>query len=80
MGMNKPCFLVLEDGTAYAGEAFGAIPPLVEDLSLEHQIPFGEVVFNTGMSGYVEIATDPSYTGQMVVMTYPHIGNYGVDL
>lgn len=80
MDMNKPCFLVLEDGTAYAGEAFGTLPPLVEDLSLKHQIPFGEVVFNTGMSGYVEIATDPSYTGQMVVMTYPHIGNYGVDL
>ncbi len=60
--------LVLEDGTAFAGEAFGAHG--------ESGI-LGEVVFNTGMTGYQEVLTDPSYAGQIVVMTYPLIGNYG---
>lgn len=60
--------LVLEDGRVFVGEAFGA---RVERI--------GEVVFNTAMSGYQEILTDPSYTGQMVCMTYPHIGNTGVN-
>jgi carbamoyl-phosphate synthase small subunit len=60
--------LVLEDGTAYAGEAFGATADTI-----------GEVVFNTSLTGYQEIATDPSYRFQIVVMTYPHIGNYGVE-
>lgn len=60
--------LVLEDGRIFAGESFGA---RVESV--------GEVVFNTAMSGYQEILTDPSYTGQMVCMTYPHIGNTGVN-
>ncbi|MEW8979796.1 MAG: carbamoyl phosphate synthase small subunit [Symbiobacterium sp.] len=60
-------FLVLEDGTLFAGEGFGA--PAVRA---------GEVVFNTGMTGYQEVVTDPSYYGQIVVMTYPLIGNYGV--
>ena len=59
--------LVLEDSTVYEGEAFG---------STENAI--GEVVFNTSLTGYQEIATDPSYRFQIVVMTYPHIGNYGV--
>ena len=59
--------LVLEDGTEMRGEAFGA-PGLVA----------GEVVFNTGMTGYVETLTDPSYRGQILVMTYPLVGNYGV--
>ncbi len=60
--------LVLEDGTVFRGRSFG--------VSGEQA---GEVVFNTGMTGYQEILTDPSYRGQMVVMTYPHIGNTGVN-
>lgn len=60
--------LVLEDGTAFRGRSFGAPGEQV-----------GEVVFNTGMTGYQEILTDPSYQGQMVVMTYPHIGNTGIN-
>jgi len=59
--------LVLEDGTEMRGEAFGACRPVA-----------GEVVFNTGMTGYVETLTDPSYRGQILVMTYPLVGNYGV--
>lgn len=58
--------LALEDGTVYTGRAFGAAG---EKL--------GEVVFNTSMTGYQEVLTDPSYTGQIVTMTYPLIGNYG---
>jgi carbamoyl-phosphate synthase small subunit len=60
--------LVLEDGTVYEGESFGAAANAI-----------GEVVFNTSLTGYQEIATDPSYRFQIVVMTYPHIGNYGVE-
>jgi carbamoyl-phosphate synthase small subunit len=60
--------LVLEDGTVYDGESFGATAETI-----------GEVVFNTSLTGYQEIATDPSYRFQIVVMTYPHIGNYGVE-
>src|ERR1700689_5250862 len=59
--------LYLEDGTVYEGESFGA----KKNMS-------GEVVFNTGMTGYVESLTDPSYAGQILVCTYPLIGNYGV--
>ncbi|MCL4532467.1 MAG: glutamine-hydrolyzing carbamoyl-phosphate synthase small subunit [Actinobacteria bacterium] len=65
--MNKPGLLVLEDGAVFRGYSFGA--PV--DAG-------GEVVFNTSMTGYQEVATDPSYHGQMVVFTYPLIGNYGV--
>lgn len=61
--------VVLEDGTVFKGEAFGA----VKDRT------FGEIVFNTSISGYQEIITDPSYKGQIVTMTYPLIGNYGVN-
>ena len=60
--------LALSDGTVYSGTAFGA----------EGEV-FGEVVFNTGMTGYQEILTDPSYQGQIVAMTYPEIGNVGVN-
>jgi carbamoyl-phosphate synthase small subunit len=60
--------LILEDGTVYEGESFG---------STENAL--GEVVFNTSLTGYQEIATDPSYRFQIVTMTYPHIGNYGVE-
>jgi carbamoyl-phosphate synthase small subunit len=60
--------LLLEDGKIFHGESFGAGGTAV-----------GEVVFNTGMTGYQEILTDPSYKGQMVTMTYPHIGNTGIN-
>ena len=60
--------LALEDGTVYVGESFGA----------EGEVD-GEVCFNTSMTGYQEILTDPSYRGQIVTMTYPEIGNYGVN-
>lgn len=60
--------LVLEDGTVFEGRSFGA-PGTV----------WGEVVFNTGMTGYQEVLTDPSYCGQIVTMTYPLIGNYGIN-
>ena len=74
-------YLVLEDGTLFRGSAFGAIPPKASMLGKE-ELPVkfsGEIVFNTGMTGYHEILTDPSYTGQMITMTYPHAGNYGDD-
>ena len=61
--------LALEDGRIFSGRGFGA--------SSER---FGEVVFNTSLSGYQEILTDPSYSGQIVILTYPHIGNYGTNL
>ena len=62
-----PAILVLENGSVYRGTAFGHTGEAT-----------GEVVFNTSLTGYQEILTDPSYTGQMVVMTYPLIGNYGI--
>ena len=68
MNLSKKAILVLEDGRTFRGESFGA-----EGES------FGEMVFNTSMSGYQEILTDPSYAGQIVCMTYPLIGNYGVN-
>ncbi|MFQ5788868.1 MAG: glutamine-hydrolyzing carbamoyl-phosphate synthase small subunit [Acidobacteriota bacterium] len=61
-------FLVLEDGRWFAGTPFGALGEAA-----------GEIVFNTGLTGYQEILTDPSYSGQIVTLTYPHIGNYGVN-
>ena len=61
-------FLLLEDGTVFEGNSFG----------MEGKV-IGEVVFNTGMTGYQEVLTDPSYCGQIVCMTYPLIGNYGVN-
>ena len=66
--MPSPAKLALSDGTVFTGTAFGA----------EGEV-FGEVVFNTSMTGYQEILTDPSYCGQIVTMTYPLIGNYGVN-
>ncbi len=66
---KPPAVLALEDGTVYYGYAFGHAGRTV-----------GEVVFNTSMTGYQEILTDPSYHGQIVTMTYPHIGNYGVSV
>ncbi|MBI5039336.1 MAG: glutamine-hydrolyzing carbamoyl-phosphate synthase small subunit [Nitrospirae bacterium] len=64
----KTAILALADGTVFDGYSFGAEGEAV-----------GEVVFNTSMTGYQEILTDPSYKGQIVTMTYPHIGNYGVN-
>ena len=66
--MTKRAILVLEDGSVYEGFTFGA------DVDA-----FGEVVFNTSMTGYQEMLTDPSYAGQIVVPTYPLIGNYGTN-
>ena len=66
--MAKTAYLALEDGSVYEGEAFGA-----------EASAYGEVVFNTGMTGYQEMLTDPSYAGQIVVPTYPLMGNYGIN-
>ncbi|MEK7847342.1 MAG: glutamine-hydrolyzing carbamoyl-phosphate synthase small subunit, partial [Chloroflexota bacterium] len=66
--MNRTAFLVLEDGSVYQGSAFGS-----------PDTAYGEVVFNTSMTGYQEVLTDPSYAGQIVTMTYPLIGNYGTN-
>ncbi len=67
---HLPALLVLADGSVFEGEAIGAPPPA--------GVATGEVVFNTVMSGYQEVITDPSYAGQVIAFTYPHIGNYGV--
>ena len=67
--MNAPdALLVLEDGTAFRGRGFGAVGTVL-----------GEAVFNTGMAGYQEVLTDPSYRNQIVAMTAPHVGNYGMN-
>lgn len=63
--------LVLADGSVFDGELIGADPV--------NGVAAGEVVFNTVMSGYQEVITDPSYAGQIISFTYPHIGNYGVN-
>ena len=68
MKKKKPAVLLLEDGRSFKGIAFGHMGETT-----------GEVCFNTGMSGYQEILTDPSYCQQIVTMTAPHIGNYGVN-
>lgn len=60
-------FLILEDGTVFTGQSIGATREVIS-----------EIVFNTSMTGYLEVLTDPSYSGQAVVMTYPLIGNYGI--
>lgn len=77
--MKEDSFLVLQDGSVFPGVSFGEPPYRVEQFRTNeiYDKGAGEVVFNTGMTGYHEIITDPSYTGQIVVMTYPHIGNYG---
>ena len=64
----KKAILALEDGTAFEGYSFGA-----------EGTTTGEVVFNTGMTGYQEVLTDPSYRGQIVTMTYTQIGNYVIN-
>jgi carbamoyl-phosphate synthase small subunit len=68
-GVRPRAVLALEDGTVFEGRSFGRAGEVT-----------GEVVFNTALCGYQEVLTDPSYAGQIVTMTYPHIGNYGVNL
>jgi carbamoyl-phosphate synthase small subunit len=70
MSSIEDALLVLADGTVFEGEAIGA--------RRDDGITSGEVVFNTSLTGYQEIITDPSYAGQLITFTYPHIGNYGV--
>jgi carbamoyl-phosphate synthase small subunit len=72
MSTKRPAWLALADGSLFEGELIGAEPAADEPVA-------GEVVFNTAMSGYQEIITDPSYAGQIIAFTYPHIGNYGVN-
>lgn len=67
MNQNQPAILLLEDGTVFHGSAIGKIGTTT-----------GEIAFNTGMTGYQEVFTDPSYYGQILIMTTAHIGNYGV--
>ena len=66
--------LILADGELFEGELVGA-----DATGLAGGAASGEVVFNTSLSGYQEIVTDPSYAGQVITFTYPHIGNYGVN-
>ena len=66
---RKKAFVLLEDGTIFHGKSIG-----IEGTA------FGELCFNTGMTGYQEIFTDPSYNGQLMVMANAHIGNYGTNL
>ncbi|MEG1098233.1 MAG: carbamoyl-phosphate synthase domain-containing protein, partial [Raoultibacter sp.] len=65
----KPALLVLEDGSVFFGTSCAAAGEV-----------FGEICFNTSLEGYLEVITDPSYAGQIIAMTYPQIGNYGVNL
>ena len=67
-GPSVPAILALADGTIFKGYSIGAVGHTT-----------GEVVFNTAITGYQEILTDPSYSRQIVTLTYPHIGNYGVN-
>lgn len=71
MRRPQPAVLVLADGEVFEGEAIGHLP--------DGGIAAGEVVFNTSLTGYQEIVTDPSYAGQIITFTCPHIGNYGVN-
>ncbi len=66
-GEQMKAFLILEDGTVFSGTSIGSAKDMIS-----------EIVFNTSMTGYLEVLTDPSYAGQAVAMTYPLIGNYGV--
>src|SRR4051812_34264328 len=68
-GGRNPAYVLLQDGTRFDGEAVGAPGPVT-----------GEVVFTTGMSGYQESMTDPSFARQLITFTVPHVGNYGVSV
>ena len=65
---RPPAYLILEDGSKFDGERLGA-----------EGVAVGEVVFNTSMTGYQEMLTDPSYVGQILMPTYPRVGNYGIN-
>ena len=65
--MSRKAYLILENGTVFEGKSFGA-----------EKETMGELVFTTAMTGYLETLTDPSYYGQVVIQTFPLIGNYGV--
>ena len=67
--MSFPCILALEDGSTFIGHGIG-----------NKKVAIGEIVFNTSMSGYQEIITDPSYCKQIITFTHPHIGNTGINL
>ena len=67
IGTSRPALLALEDGTVFHGR------------SVSPGTRFGEVVFNTSMTGYQEVLTDPSYAGQIITFTFPHVGNVGVN-
>ncbi len=69
--MSSSAYILLEDGARFDGEACGAVDPARPAV--------GEIVFTTGMSGYQESMTDPSFAGQLIAYTYPHVGNYGVS-
>ncbi len=71
MSAPRPAVLVLADGSTFEGEWIGAEPPTATGVAT------GEVVFNTVLTGYQEVLSDPSYAGQILTFTYPHIGNYG---
>ncbi|MBU6375992.1 MAG: glutamine-hydrolyzing carbamoyl-phosphate synthase small subunit [Bdellovibrionales bacterium] len=73
MSLKKEAFLVLEDGTRFRGHLSGG------EINWNQDRGYGEVVFNTGMTGYQEILTDPSYFGQIICMTQPQIGNTGIN-
>jgi carbamoyl-phosphate synthase small subunit len=75
---GQEALLVLADGTEFQGEAIGALRQ-DGDAVATGEVASGELVFNTALSGYQEILTDPSYAGQVITFTYPHIGNYGVN-
>src|SRR3954451_22426769 len=79
MESTKPGCLILEDGEEFEGFLFGFPVSAGSIRSAKKDQGYGEVVFNTSMTGYQEILTDPSYYGQIVAMTYPMIGNYGVN-
>jgi len=76
-GPRTDALLVLADGQVFEGEAIGAVP--TDANGAPTGVATGEAVFNTVLSGYQEVLTDPSYAGQVIAFTYPHIGNYGVN-
>ncbi|GAB6090345.1 glutamine-hydrolyzing carbamoyl-phosphate synthase small subunit [Spirochaeta dissipatitropha] len=82
--MEQKRYLALENGSVFPGRAFGGAALSLDDIRsagdrAKCYAAAGEAVFNTAMSGYHEVLTDPSYTGQLIVLTYPHAGNYGDD-
>ncbi len=79
MPPRPPALLVLADGEVFEGEAVGAAASGTDSSGTGSTVTSGEAVFNTVLSGYQEVITDPSYAGQVITFTYPHIGNYGAN-